>query len=130
MAQYPTDLKYTKDHEWARDEGDGKVRIGVTAYAVEQLGDVTLIDLPKAGSEVGAHDHFGDIESVKTVSELFAPVAGEIVEVNEELEDQPELVNDSPYDQGWMIVLKVSSPDELGDLMDAAAYETYLGSLD
>ena len=107
MAQYPTDLKYTKDHEWARDEGDGKVRIGVTAYAVEQLGDVTLIDLPKAGSEVGAHDHFGDIESVKTVSELFAPVAGEIVEVNEELEDQPELVNDSPYDQGWMIVLKV-----------------------
>ena len=127
MAQYPTDLKYTKDHEWARDEGDGKVRIGVTAYA---LGDVTLIDLPKAGSEVGAHDHFGDIESVKTVSELFAPVAGEIVEVNEELEDQPELVNDSPYDQGWMIVLKVSSPDELGDLMDAAAYETYLGSLD
>lgn len=130
MAQYPTDLKYTKDHEWARDEGDGKVRIGVTAYAVEQLGDVTLIDLPKAGSEVGAHDHFGDIESVKTVSELFAPVAGEIVEVNEELEDQPELVNDSPYDQGWMIVLKVSSPDELGDLMDAAAYETYLRSLD
>ena len=130
MAQYPTDLKYTKDHEWARDEGDGKVRIGVTAYAVEQLGDVTLIDLPKAGSEVGAHDHFGDIESVKTVSELFAPVAGEIVAVNEELEDQPELVNDSPYDQGWMIVLKVSSPDELGDLMDAAAYETYLGSLD
>ena len=130
MAQYPTDLKYTKDHEWARDEGDGKVRIGVTAYAVEQLGDVTLIDLPKAGSEVGAHDHFGDIESVKTVSELFAPVAGEIVEVNEELEDQPELVNDSPYDQGWMIVLKVSAPDELGDLMDAAAYETYLGSLD
>ena len=130
MAQYPTDLKYTKDHEWARDEGDGKVRIGVTAYAVEQLGNVTLIDLPKAGSEVGAHDHFGDIESVKTVSELFAPVAGEIVEVNEELEDQPELVNDSPYDQGWMIVLKVSSPDELGDLMDAAAYETYLGSLD
>ncbi|MEQ8722973.1 MAG: glycine cleavage system protein GcvH [Sandaracinaceae bacterium] len=130
MAQYPTDLKYTKDHEWARDEGDGKVRIGVTAYAIEQLGDVTLIDLPKAGSEVGAHDHFGDIESVKTVSELFAPVAGEIVEVNEELEDQPELVNDSPYDQGWMIVLKVSSPDELGDLMDAAAYETYLGSLD
>ncbi|MEC7521912.1 MAG: glycine cleavage system protein GcvH [Myxococcota bacterium] len=129
MAQYPTDLKYTKDHEWARDEGDGKVRVGVTAYAVEQLGDVTLIDLPKPGTEVGEHDHFGDIESVKTVSELFAPVAGEIIEVNEELEDQPELVNDSPYDQGWMIVLKVEG-DALGDLMDAAAYETYLGSLD
>jgi glycine cleavage system H protein len=130
MAQYPTDLKYTKEHEWAKEEGGGLVRVGVTEYAIEQLGDVTLIDLPSVGSEVSANDHFGDIESVKTVSELFAPVGGEVVEVNEELEDQPELVNDSPYDKGWMIVIKASSPDELGDLMDAAGYETYLGSLE
>lgn len=130
MAQYPTDLKYTKEHEWAKEEGNGLVRVGVTEYAVEQLGDVTLIDLPTVGSEVGAHDHFGDIESVKTVSELYAPVSGEVVEVNEELDDQPELVNDSPYDKGWMIVIRMSSADELGELMDAQAYETYLGSLE
>ncbi|HJL17090.1 MAG TPA: glycine cleavage system protein GcvH [Sandaracinaceae bacterium LLY-WYZ-13_1] len=130
MAQYPTDLKYTKEHEWAKEEGDGRVRVGVTAYAIEQLGDVTLIDLPKTGSEVSAHDHFGDIESVKTVSELFAPIGGEVVEVNDALEDQPELVNDSPYQDGWMIVLQASAPEELGELMDAAAYETYLGSLE
>jgi glycine cleavage system H protein len=130
MAQYPTDLKYTKDHEWARVEGDGLVRIGVTAYAVEQLGDVTLIDLPKAGSEVSAHERFGDIESVKTVSELFAPLSGEIVEVNAELEDQPELVNDSPYQEGWMVVLKMSAPGELDELLDAAAYEAHLGALE
>lgn len=130
MAQYPTDLKYTKDHEWARVEGNGLVRVGVTAYAVEQLGDVTLIDLPKPGTTLGAHDRFGDIESVKTVSELFAPIGGKVVEVNGALEDQPELVNDSPYDKGWMVVLEASATDELGELMDAAAYESYLGSLD
>lgn len=130
MAQYPTDLKYTKEHEWAKDEGDGLIRVGVTAYAIEQLGDVTLIDLPKEGTDVTQHDHFGDIESVKTVSELFAPVSGEVVEVNGELEDQPELVNDSPYEGGWMVAIKMSAPDELTGLMDAAAYETYLGTLD
>lgn len=130
MAQYPTDLKYTKDHEWARVEGNGLVRVGVTAYAVEQLGDVTLIDLPKPGTTLGAHDRFGDIESVKTVSELFAPIGGKVVEVNGALEDQPELVNDSPYDKGWMVVLEASATGELGELMDAAAYESYLGSLD
>jgi glycine cleavage system H protein len=130
MAQYPTDLKYTKDHEWARDEGDGRVKVGITAYAIEQLGDVTLVDLPSTGGEVGAHDHFGDIESVKTVSQLFAPISGEIVEVNEALEDQPELVNESPYGQGWMLVIKASAAAELDDLMDAGAYEAYLGQLD
>ncbi len=130
MAQYPTDLKYTKDHEWARLEGGGKVRVGVTAYAVEQLGDVTLIDLPKAGTKVSAHDRFGDIESVKTVSELFAPIGGTVAEVNGDLEDRPELVNDSPYDQGWMVLLEASDAGELDALMDAAAYEAYLGSLD
>lgn len=130
MPQYPTDLKYTKDHEWAREEGDGVLKIGITSYAVDQLGDVTLVDLPSSGVEVSAHDRFGDIESVKTVSELFAPVSGEIVDVNGELEDQPELVNESPYGQGWMVAIKMSAPGELSELMDAAAYEAYLGKLD
>ena len=129
MAQYPTDLRYTKDHEWARIEGD-LVRIGVTAYAVEQLGDVTLVELPGVSTEVEAHGKFGDIESVKTVSELFAPVGGEVVEVNAALEDSPELVNESPYDKGWMIVVRVGNAAELDELMDAAEYEAFLGTLD
>ena len=129
MADYPSDLKYTKDHEWARLEGD-LVRVGVTAYAVEQLGDVTLIDLPKPGATLGAHDHFGDIESVKTVSELFAPIAGEVVEINGALEDQPELVNDAPYEAGWMIVIRPSDPSALDALLDAAAYAAHLDGLD
>jgi glycine cleavage system H protein len=129
MAQYPTDLRYTKDHEWARVEGD-LVRIGVTAYAVEQLGDVTLVELPAVGDTVEAHGKFGDIESVKTVSELFSPISGEVVEVNGALEDAPELVNESPYDKAWMIVVRLSNATELQDLMDAAAYEAFLGTLD
>lgn len=128
MASYPSDLKYTKDHEWARVESDGTVRVGVTAYAVEQLGDVTLVDLPKVGAKLEPHGHFGDIESVKTVSELFAPVAGEVVAVNAELDAKPELVNEGPYDAGWMIAIRPSG--DLSDLMDAAAYEAYLGTLD
>lgn len=129
MAQYPNDLKYTKDHEWARQEGD-LVRIGITAHAVEQLGDITLVDLPASGSELHAGERFGDIESVKAVSELFAPLSGEIMEVNGELESSPELVNEAPYDKGWMLVVKPADPAELGRLMDGAAYEDYLGTLD
>ena len=129
MPQYPNDLKYTKDHEWARQEGD-LVRIGITSYAVEQLGDVTLVDLPPVGSDMQAQERFGDIDSVKAVSELFAPISGEVVEVNPELEDNPEIVNENPYENGWMIVVRPSDGSELGRLMDAAAYEDYLGSLD
>jgi glycine cleavage system H protein len=129
MAQYPTDNRYTKDHEWARLEGE-TVRIGVTSYAVEQLGDVTLVDLPPVGSDVQAHEPFGDVESVKTVSQLFAPISGEIVEINEELESSPELVNEAPYEQGWMIAIRPSDVSELDRLMDAAAYEEFLGTLD
>lgn len=127
MSKYPSDLKYTKDHEWARKEGD-LVRVGITGYAVEQLGDVTLVDLPKVGAKLDAHAHFGDIESVKTVSELFAPVAGEVAEINGALEGSPELVNEGCYDKGWMIALK--GVGSLDGLMDAAAYEAYLGTLD
>lgn len=128
MSKYPADLKYTKDHEWARAEASGRVRVGITQYAVEQLGDVTLVDLPKVGDAIEEHGHFGDIESVKTVSELFAPVAGKVVEINGALDGTPELVNEAPYEKGWMIVLETSSA--LDALMDAAAYEAYLGTLD
>lgn len=129
MAHYPRDLRYTKEHEWARIE-DGKVRIGITAYAVEQLGDVTLVDMPPPGEDVQAHERFGDIESVKTVSELFSPVSGEVFEVNGALESSPELVNENPYDDGWLIVITPSDASELEALMDAAKYEEYLGTLD
>jgi glycine cleavage system H protein len=129
MAQYPTDVRYTNDHEWARKEGD-LVRVGITAYAVEQLGDVTLVDLPSTGTKVKAHERFGDIESVKTVSELFAPISGEIVEVNADLDGNPEVVNEAPYEGGWFVVIKPSEPAELDALMDAAAYEAFLGTLD
>ncbi len=127
MSKYPADLLYTKEHEWARREGD-LVRVGITGYAVEQLGDVTLVDLPKVGAKLAAHAHFGDIESVKTVSELFAPVAGEVSAINDKLESAPELVNEGPYDKGWMIALK--NAGSFDGLMDAAAYEAFLGTLD
>ena len=129
MAQYPADLRYTKDHEWARREGD-LVRIGVTAYAVEQLGDITLVDLPDLGSDVQAHERFGDIESVKTVSELFAPVSGEVVEVNRALDESPELLNEGPYDQGWMVVIKLSDPVEFDRLMEVGAYEDFVNKIE
>jgi glycine cleavage system H protein len=128
MANNPAELKYTKDHEWARVEGE-LVRIGITAYAVEQLGDVTLVDLPKLGTKLEAAAHFGDIESVKAVSELFAPVAGEVVAVNEKLANQPELVNESPYTDGWMLLVRPADQAELQKLLDAGAYDSYLGSL-
>lgn len=125
---YPADLRYTKDHEWARLEG-GLVRVGITQHAVEALGDITLVDLVKAGSKLDAHGHFGDVESVKAVSELFSPIAGEIVEVNAALASAPESVNEDPYDKGWMVVIKPSSLGDLDSLMDASAYEAFLGTL-
>jgi glycine cleavage system H protein len=129
MSDIPQDLRYTKDHEWARSAGD-LVEVGITAYAVGQLGDVTLVDLPEPGTKLTLHKRFGDIESVKTVSELFAPVDGEVVEVNAALRDQPELVNEAPYGAGWMVRIRPSASGELGALMDAQQYESYLGSLD
>lgn len=129
MADIPKELRYTKDHEWARLQ-DGVVEVGITDYAVSQLGDVTLVDLPVVGLRLAAHERFGDIESVKTVSELFAPVGGEVVGVNEALRDQPELVNESCYERGWMLRIRTTSKAEVEALMDAAAYASYLGTLD
>ncbi len=129
MSEIPKELRYTKDHEWARKSGE-LIEVGVTQYAVNQLGDVTLVDLPEIGLLVDARGRFGDIESVKTVSELFAPVGGEIVGVNEQLRDQPELVNESCYGAGWMVRIKPSALAQWDELMDATAYEAFLGALD
>lgn len=129
MSEIPKDLRYTKDHEWARKSGD-LIEVGITRYAVSQLGDVTLVDLPEVGRLLDARGPFGDIESVKTVSELYAPVAGEVVEVNEALKDQPELVNESCYETGWMIRIKPSALAEFDALLDSTSYETYVGELE
>ncbi len=129
MSAVPANLKYTKDHEWALIEGD-LVKVGITDHAMHQLGDVTLVDLPKTGATLEAGKRFGDIESVKAVSELFAPISGEIVEVNTQLADKPELVNEGPYDKGWMVVIRVSNKAELETLMNADAYSKYLETID
>ncbi|MGE0461503.1 MAG: glycine cleavage system protein GcvH [Vicinamibacterales bacterium] len=121
---YPTDLKYTKEHEWIRLEGDTGT-VGITDFAQQQLGDVVYVELPEVGATLTAGQVFGTIESVKAVSELFAPVSGEVVEVNTSLKDRPEDVNSKPHET-WMVKVKLSSPGEAGDLMDAPAYEALL----
>ncbi|HEY5453705.1 MAG TPA: glycine cleavage system protein GcvH [Polyangia bacterium] len=128
-AQYPDDLFYTKDHEWARIEdrdGTKVATIGVTRFAVEQLGDVTQVDLPKEGESVKQAEVFGSVESVKAVSDLFAPITGKVVKVNSPLADSPEYVNEDPYDEGWMIQVAVSNAKELDALLDAEAYQAFL----
>ena len=117
--EIPEDLRYTKDHEWARLDGE-LVVVGITAHAVEKLGDITMVTLPEVGSTITAGESFGDVDSVKAVSELFAPVTGEVVEVNGALEDAPERVNEDPYGDGWLVKIKVDGG--LDDLLDAAAY--------
>lgn len=119
--EIPDDLRYTKEHEWARKEGDHIV-VGITQHAVEQLGDITLVTLPDVGTEIEQGGAFGDIDSVKAVSELFAPVSGKVVEKNDALDASPELVNESPYGKGWLVKIAPSDPSQLDGLMDAAAY--------
>jgi len=117
----PDDLRYTAEHEWVRDLGDGRVRIGITHYAQEALGDVVYVSLPEAGTTVDAGQSFGEVESTKSVSEIYAPLAGEVVARNDALESQPELVNADPYGDGWIAELSVAA-DGLSGLLDAAAY--------
>ncbi len=117
----PEDVRYTKDHEWARKNGDN-VTIGITDFAQDQLGDIVFVELPETGDSFAAGDEFGTVESVKAVSELYMPLAGEVVAVNADLEDAPELVNNAPYDTGWMLEVKPADPGELDQLMDRAAY--------
>ena len=121
----PAELRYTKDHEWAKAEGN-RYRIGITAYAQEQLGDVVFVELPKVGAKVAAKQTFGVVESVKAVSDLFAPLSGEIVEVNGDLPSAPQTVNEDPYGRGWMIVVAPSKPNEWNDLLTSAQYEEFL----
>lgn len=125
MANVPADLQYTKEHEYLRKNADGTVTVGITDYAQGELGDIVFVDLPKVGASFGSHDVFGTIEAVKAVSELFAPVAGEIVAVNDRLDKEPSLVNSDPYGDGWMI--KVKPAGDLGDLMDGATYTAHIG---
>jgi glycine cleavage system H protein len=130
MSDFPQKLRYSKEHEWAQVEDDGSVTIGITAHAVEALGDITMVTLPDVGSSMEAGENFGDIDSVKAVSELYAPIDGEVLAINEELEDSPETVNEAPYVGGWMIKVKPSNPAQLEALMDATAYAALVASLD
>ena len=122
---YPTDLRYTKDHEWIRIEGETG-RIGVTDYAQQQLGDIVFVDLPEAGSALTKGEQFGSIESVKAVSDLYAPMSGRVVEVNGALRDQPELVNQDPHG-AWMIAIAVDDASEVDDLLDTDGYRSLIG---
>ena len=124
-GQYPNDLLYTKDHEWARVVGN-VATVGVTRFAVDQLGDVTQVDLPKEGETLRQGEVFGTVESVKAVSDLFAPFTGKVVKVNTPLSEAPQNVNEEPYDEGWMIQIELGKPDETKALMDAEAYQEFL----
>jgi glycine cleavage system H protein len=122
----PAGLKYTKDHEWAKVDGK-KITVGITAFAVEQLGDITLVNLDvKEGDEIAAGKTFGTIESVKTLSDLFAPISGKVVSINKDLDGKPELVNEDPYGKAWMVVIEASEPRAIDQLLDEAAYADHV----
>jgi glycine cleavage system H protein len=123
--EFPETLRYTKEHEWARIEGN-RVVVGITDYAQEELGDVVFVELPQVGASVEAMGTFGVVESVKAVSDLYAPVSGTVVQTNTDLEERPELVNASPYGDGWMIVIEISNPEELQGLLNATDYQQYI----
>lgn len=127
MAAYPDNLHYTKDHEWLRVAGDTGT-VGITDFAQEQLGDVVHVQLPRVGEKFEAHDTFGEVESVKTFSELYTPVSGEVIEINETLADAPELVNSEPYGGGWMIKLRLTDASEVDSLLSASEYEDFVES--
>ena len=122
MSETPSDLKYASTHEWARDEGDGTVTVGITDHAQDSLGDVVYVELPEIGTTVSAGDEAGVVESVKAASDIYAPVSGEVIAINDVLENAPETINDSPYADGWFFKIKMSDPEELEDMMDADAY--------
>lgn len=122
MTTTPKELHYSEEHEWVKVEGN-LARIGITDFAQSELGDIVFVELPEVGDEVTANEPFGSVESVKTVSELYAPVSGKVVEVNEELNDNPEFVNESPYEKAWMIVVELSDASQVEDLMTAEQYE-------
>lgn len=122
----PAELKYSKEHEWLRVEGD-TATIGITAFAQGELGDIIYVDIDCVGNTVAKDEVFGSVEAVKTVSDLFMPISGEVLEFNEVLKSKPELVNSKPYEYGWMIKIKITNPDEIAGLLDAAAYQALIG---
>lgn len=125
MTNIPADLNYSQEHEWAR-RTDDVIRVGITRHAADQLGDITMVELPREGDEVQKDDEFGTIESVKAVSAVYSPVTGKVIKVNEILEDNPEYINEEPYDEGWLCDIQMSDPSELDGLMNAAAYEKFI----
>ena len=124
---FPADMKYTKDHEWIKVDNDGIATIGITDFAQRELGDIVYVDITTVGKNLNAEEVFGTVEAVKTVSDLFLPVAGTINEVNPALENKPELVNEDPYGEGWMVKMTLSNPADVDALMDAQAYEQMVG---
>ncbi len=124
----PPELRYSKEHEWVRPGPDGAVTVGITHFAQDSLGDVVFVELPEVGSDVVQFEKMGEIESVKAVSDLFSPVSGKVVESNEALVDSPELVNDSPFDRGWMLRVQLNNPSEVDSLLSTADYESFLES--
>lgn len=125
--EYPEDLRYSREHEWARSE-NGRVRVGITDFAQDALGDVVYVDLPEPGTQVTSGQAFGEVESTKSVSDVFAPVSGTIVERNAALEEHPELVNENPYGDGWLVAIDPSDPADIEALLDAAAYQEHISS--
>lgn len=123
---YPTEYRYTKEHEWVKLEGN-RARVGITDHAQHELGDIVYVELPKVGTKVKQMQEFATVESVKAVSPIYAPLSGEIVEVNKELETKPELINQSPHEQGWIVVIAVSDPTEVENLLTAEQYEQHIG---
>jgi glycine cleavage system H protein len=123
---YPSDYRYTEEHEWVKDRGDGTCALGITEFAQEELGEVVYVDLPEVGARFDSGDEIGTVESVKAVAEIYTPLAGEVVEVNEAVADDPELLNEDPHGKGWLIALRYESADDLAALMDAGAYEAFL----
>ena len=128
MSNYPSELKYTEDHEWTRISGN-IARVGITRFAVEQLGDVTMVELPQEGESVAKNQVFGTVESVKAVSDLFAPLTGKVIRVNSPLDDSPEYVNEDPYDEGWLIEIEISDPAEVEQLLSAELYENFISKI-
>jgi glycine cleavage system H protein len=123
--EFPEDLKFSKEHEWVLVEG-GVATVGITDYAQDQLGDIVFVELPAVGDKVSKEDAFGVVESVKAVSDIYAPVSGKVVEVNDDLPENPEMLNEDPYGDGWIIKIEMSDPEEVQDLMTAAEYEEYV----
>ena len=124
----PPELKYSDEHEWVRVEADNTAVVGITEFAAESLGDVVFVELPDVGAQLTQFEKMGEIESVKAVSDLIAPVSGTVAERNEAVVDAPELVNDSPYDEGWLLKVEMADPDEIDDLMSAEEYDSFLAS--